>query len=39
MHASTNAKKVVIDTTIDEYIDGVSKFIGITVLRPIAPLK
>lgn len=39
MHASTSAKKVILDTTIDEYIDGVSKFIGITVLRPIAPLK
>lgn len=39
MHASTTAKKVVLDTTIDEYIDGVSKFTGITVLRPIAPLK
>lgn len=39
MHASTKAKKVILDTTIDEYIDGVSKFIGITVLRPIAPLK
>ena len=39
MHASTTAKKVVLDTTIDEYIEGVSKFTGITVLRPIAPLK
>ncbi|MER3330032.1 MAG: DUF1460 domain-containing protein, partial [Candidatus Kapaibacterium sp.] len=39
MHASTTAKKVVLDTTLDEYIDGVSKFTGITVLRPIAPLK
>lgn len=39
MHASTTAKKVVLDTTIDEYIDGVSKFVGITVLRPIAPTK
>lgn len=39
MHASTTAKKVVLDTTLDEYIDNVSKFTGITVLRPIAPLK
>lgn len=39
MHASTSAKKVVLDTALDEYIDGVSKFTGITVLRPIAPLK
>jgi hypothetical protein len=39
MHASTGAKKVTLDTTLDEYIDGVSKFTGITVLRPIAPLK
>ena len=39
MHASTGNKKVTLDTTLDEYIDGVSKFTGITVLRPIAPLK
>lgn len=39
MHASTTAKKVVLDTALDEYIDNVSKFTGITVLRPIAPLK
>lgn len=39
MHASTTAKKVVIDKPLDEYIESVSKFTGITVLRPIEPLK
>lgn len=39
MHASTAAKKVVLDKPLDEYLDGVSKFTGITVLRPIEPLK
>lgn len=39
MHASTTEKKVIIDKPLDEYIDGVSKFIGIAVLRPIEPLK
>ena len=39
MHASTTAKKVVIDKPLLEYIDGISKFSGITVLRPIEPIK
>lgn len=39
MHASSTAKKVVIDKPLDEYINGVSKFSGITVLRPITPIK
>ena len=39
MHASTTAKKVLIDKPLDEYIDGVSKFTGITILRPIEPIK
>jgi hypothetical protein len=39
MHASSTAKKVVLDKPLDEYINGVSKFSGITVLRPIQPIK
>lgn len=39
MHASSTAKKVMIDKPIDQYISGVSKFTGITVLRPISPIK
>jgi hypothetical protein len=37
MHASQTKKKVMIDKSISEYISGVSKFSGITVLRPIRP--
>lgn len=39
MHASSIAKKVMIDKPLDQYINGVSKFTGITVLRPISPIK
>lgn len=39
MHASSTAKKVMIDKPLDQYINGVSKFTGITVLRPISPIK
>lgn len=39
MHASSTAKKVMIDKPLDQYISGVSKFTGITVLRPISPIK
>ncbi len=37
MHASLAKKKVIIDKSISEYINGVSKFTGITILRPIKP--
>ena len=37
MHASLTKKKVIIDKTISEYVSGISKFTGITVLRPLKP--
>lgn len=37
MHASLSQKKVVIDTSITEYLDTVKSHIGITVLRPMEP--
>ncbi len=37
LHASSVQKKVIIDTTISEYLNSVSSHIGITVLRPIEP--
>lgn len=35
LHASSSQKKIVIDTTISEYIKKVKSDIGITVLRPL----
>ena len=37
MHASLTKKKVIIDKRISEYVSNISKFSGITVLRPIRP--
>ena len=37
MHASLTKKKVIIDKRISEYVTNVSKFSGITVLRPVSP--
>lgn len=37
LHASSKLKRVLIDTTISEYIKSNSSNIGITVLRPILP--
>jgi hypothetical protein len=37
LHASTRAKKVVLDTTISAYINKIQSDIGITVLRPNEP--
>ena len=34
LHASSKHKKVLLDRTIHEYVDGISADIGITVLRP-----
>ncbi len=37
LHASLKQKKVVLDTTISEYVNSVSTHIGITVARPLMP--
>ncbi|MFN3196297.1 MAG: N-acetylmuramoyl-L-alanine amidase-like domain-containing protein [Chlorobiota bacterium] len=37
MHASLTQKKVIIDKSISDYVSNISKFSGITVLRPIRP--
>lgn len=37
LHASSVQKKVLIDTTISDYLNSVSSHIGITILRPIDP--
>lgn len=37
MHASTTAKKVVLDDTISNYVNSVKAHTGITVVRPLEP--
>lgn len=37
MHASTTAKKVVLDDTISTYVNSVKAHTGITVVRPLEP--
>lgn len=37
LHASTTSKKVIIDTTISEYLNSIKTHKGITVLRPQIP--
>lgn len=37
MHASSSLKKVVIDTTISDYLNSVKSHTGITILRPLEP--
>ncbi|OGU57595.1 MAG: hypothetical protein A2X64_09090 [Ignavibacteria bacterium GWF2_33_9] len=39
MHASSDKKKVIIDTTLSEYLQKIRKFSAISVLRPLAPQK
>ena len=35
LHASSNKKKVILDTTVSEYVNGVRAHTGITVVRPV----
>ena len=39
MHASTSKKKVTIDVTISRYLQTVATHTGITVVRPLEPVK